>query len=485
MVDDRPVRPVSPADLEPEGRLLLDWLEQAGGFLADFVDGLPKAAALGAFPPPDLVDRLSQPPGREPAAFGDLLDVVGAACATGMETAGPGNMALVPGGGLVSAAVAELIAAATNRLTSLSAAAPGMVAMEDGVMRWLCGLFGLPAGTATGVSTTGGSMSSLTALVAAREAHVAEDLGGGVIYVGENAHPCIAKAARIAGFTPDQIEVVPATRDVRLDTKAAEALIRRDREAGRRPFLLVATAGTTDTGVVDDLSGAADIAARHGLWLHVDAAYGGFFRLTERGSAKLAGIHRADSVALNAHKSLFLPYGTGVLLVRDKTTLQLAFGCPSHCLRDVQGTRPLPDYADLGLELTRDNRGLRMWLPLHLHGTDAFTRALDEKLDLAAHAHAWFDRDPRFHAPWPPDLATVAFRVRGFDDAAHEDLLTRINTAGRIALSSTRIDGRVTLRMCLLNHRTHRDTVDEALAVVDDAVRRPADRAPSRKQPAL
>jgi aromatic-L-amino-acid decarboxylase len=257
-----------------------------------------------------------------------------------------------------------------------------------------------------------------------------------------------------------------------MDPAAAAEMITADRAAGQVPFLLVATAGTTNTGTVDPLGPLADVARDHELWFHVDGAYGGFFHLTERGRARLAGIGRADSLVLDPHKGLFLPHGTGVVLVRDPGTLRRAFAAGGDYLQDVAGGDALPDYAEMGPELTRDFRGLRLWLPLHLHGLGAFRAALDEKLDLAALAHDDLRSDARLEVPWPPDLSTVVFRLAGTDAEAglDEHLLSRINATRRVHLSSTRIAGRHTLRLCIISHRTHHPRVQEALHLIHTAI---------------
>jgi len=271
------------------------------------------------------------------------------------------------------------------------------------------------------------------------------------------------------------VRTVPTTDDLRMDHEAAAAMILDDLSQGHTPFLLVGTAGTTDTGTVDPLPALAEVARSHGLWFHVDAAYGGFFQLTERGRARMAGIERADSITLDPHKGLFLPYGTGALLVRDRATLRRAFADDAHYLQDV-GDVDLPDYAHLGPELTRDYRGLRVWLPLHLHGVAAFREALDEKLDLARFAHDALADMSELELPWEPDLSIVTFRLRrpdGADDATvdrrNQELNARVNATCRIHISSTRIDDRVTLRLCFLGFRTHHDRAAEAVDIINDA----------------
>lgn len=451
--------------LEP-GRAEMTACGQAAvEFVASFVEGLETAPGTGVSPDGRLRELLLRPPAEGPSDFGGLLSAFGAAAAHAVETAGPGYLAYIPGGGLYSSALAEFLARSVNRYTGLAGLAPELVAMEEGVLRWLGREFGLPA-SAAGLVTTGGSMATLAAVVAARHHQLGEDFTAGTLYLTEHSHHCIAKAARIAGFPAARVRVVPTTPDLRMDLSAAAAMITADRAAGLRPFLLVGNAGTTSTGAVDPLPAMARLAAREGLWFHADGAYGGCFQLTERGRAALAGIGDADSLVLDPHKGMFLPYGTGVLLVRDAGRLAAAHSGQAHYLQDAGADTALPDFASLGPELTREFRGLRLWLPLHLHGAAAFRAALDEKLDLARHAYTDLAADPALEVPWEPALSTVAFRLAGQDDAASLALLERVNQAGRVFLSSTRIGGRVMLRLSILSHRTHREHVDEALALI-------------------
>lgn len=454
--------------------------QAATELVADFVEGLPDAPATNIDAPGVDLDALLRPPPEEPGDLHGLLATVRDAAAVATEPAGPGYLAFVPGGGLYSSAVAEMVARSLNRYSGFAAFAPALVALEEGVLRWLCATFGLPTGSSGGLLTTGGSMATLTAVVAARQAHLGgdgDDVRQGTLYLSEHTHRCVAKAAHVAGLHPDQLRMVPTTPDLRIDPAAAAAMIAADRAEGRRPFFLVGTAGTTNTGTVDPLPELAAVARDQGLWFHVDGAYGGLFHLTERGRARMAGIEHADSLVLDPHKTLFLGYGTGALLVRDAATLRHAFAADAHYLQDVGDVGSLPDYADLGPELTRDYRGLRVWLPLHLHGVRAFREALDEKLDLARWAYDELRQVPELELPWEPDLSTVVFRRRGPDGADPDtverldrDLLARINATRRVFVSSTRIDGRTTLRFCVVSHRTHHDRMAEAVQIVRDAV---------------
>jgi aromatic-L-amino-acid decarboxylase len=438
-------------------------------FVAGYLAGLPTEPTRTEAPAGAARRLLAAPPDR-PGDLGRLLATVAEAGSYGLNTASAGYLAYFPAGGLPSAAWGELIALVLNRYTTFGALAPGLVALEESVLRWLCGVFGLPPG-AGGLVLSGGSMATLAAVVAAREQRLGDDPRQGVIYVGEYTHHCVDRAARIAGLA-GRLRVVPSTPDLRMDPAAAARQVTADRGAGLRPFLLVGTAGATSTGLVDPLPALAAVAAREDLWFHVDGAYGAPFQLTGRGRDRLAGIERADSIALDPHKSMFLPYGTGVLLVRDPGTLRAAHAAGGDYLQDIDVADGLPDYAALGPELTREYRGLRLWLPLHLHGTDAFRQALDEKLDLARWIHGELATIPRLELPWTPDLTVVGLRPRDpSGDPAGRDLLDRINASGRVFLSSVRVAGRYTLRLCPQSFRSHQEHASEAVRTIRAALR--------------
>ncbi|MEU6341576.1 aminotransferase class V-fold PLP-dependent enzyme [Streptomyces sp. NPDC046977] len=446
--------------------------------IAQFVAGIPDRPVDNVSTPEetaDLVRAFLAPPPETGGELKPLLDRLDEATACAVETTGPGFLAAVPGGGLYSSALGEFWARATNRYGSLAVAAPALAALEESTVQWMArDVCGLPEGSG-GLLTTGGSMANFSALVAARHDRLGEDIGEGTVYTTPHAHHSVAKAALLAGIKARNIRSVPCDGRLGMDVPATEAMVRADRAAGRRPFLVVGSAGTTDTGTIDPLAAIADLARREGLWFHADAAYGGFFRLTERGRAALTGLERADSVTLDPHKALFLPFGTGALVVRDPRTLRAAFSGTGTYLQDVGSYDGLPDYADMGVELSHEVRGLRLWLPLHLHGVAAFRAALDEKLDLARHVHDRLSAIPALELPLRPELSTVVFRVRPHDttraaaeqaDRATRRLLEGVNAGRRVLLQSTVIDGRQTVRVCVVSYRTHRDRIDELLDLV-------------------
>ena len=442
--------------------------DEALDLVLRFIDERSEAPAAdleGAF---DLAATFDEPPPEEPRHPHDVLARVMQGATKAYDTAGPGYLAYIPGGGLFASAIADLIADVTNRFVNMAAPAPAFAAIEAAVIRWLCREFDLPA-TALGVLTSGGSLANFSAVVAARHALLPEDFLDGAIYASEHVHHSIQKAARLAGFPERAIRLVPTDRELRMEPEALEEMIGSDRSQGLTPFMIVASAGTTNTGTIDPLSLVAEIAQQHGLWLHVDAAYGGFFQLTERGRTRFEGIGRADSITLDPHKGMFLPYGLGCLLVRDVDKLRAAHQVGAHYLKDLGPEGDVPNFADLSPDLSRDFRGLRVWLPLQLHGVAAWRHALDDKLDLAELTYASLAETPGLDVPWRPDLSIVAFAPGDGGDAATAELLDRVNGSRRIFISSTAIDGRTYLRFCILSHRTSKDRIEEAIEIVQKA----------------
>ena len=458
--------------LEPSAAQMRRMAAAVSERLARFAEGLPAAPAVNLDDVPQLIACMREPAPERGSDFDGLLDIVMQAAARGIETAGPGFLAYVPGGGIYTAAVADFLACGINRYVALGKQAPVLAAMEWTAVRWLCDLFGYP-GTARGVLTSGGSMSTLGAIVAARHACLPANYQSGVLYVSDQAHASIVKAATIAGFRRENVRTIPTDDRFRMDVGELRKEVRGDLALGRRPFCVIGTAGTTNTGAIDALPELAAVARSHEMWFHVDAAYGGFFQLTERGRAKLEGIGEADSITVDPHKGLFLPYGTGALLARDGARLQAAFHASGEYLQDMDGTGDIPNFSDLSPELSRDFRGLRLWLAIKFHGWTAFREALDEKLDLS---RALFERlcNTDCLQIAEPDLTVVAFRCAccpGHEDELTRRVLDRINASRRVYLSSTTLRGRFIIRACVLCFRTHRDRVEEAADIIRGATR--------------
>ncbi|RMF96855.1 MAG: aminotransferase class V-fold PLP-dependent enzyme, partial [Gammaproteobacteria bacterium] len=270
--------------------------------------------------------------------------------------------AYIPSGGLYPAALGDYLAAAINRYAGVDYAAPGAARLENGLLAWLAGEIGYPY-TARGDLASGGSIATLSAVVAARERQRIgpAEVERGCVYLTRLTHHCVRKALQIAGLAQSQVREVPLDANYRMDIGALREQIAADKAAGLKPWLLVGSAGTTDLGSVDPLPALADIAAEEGLWLHVDAAYGGAFALCETGRQRLAGMERSDSLVINPHKGLFLPTGLGILLVRDGSALYEAFHERGSYMQDADGSGPALSACDFSPELTRPFRGLRLW----------------------------------------------------------------------------------------------------------------------------
>lgn len=414
-------------------------------------------APLHTAAPDTLVAAMRAAPPEAPGDATAVLQRLQAAAETGWNKRVGGDLAYIPSGGLYSGAISALLAAGLNVFTGSAFETPALVALEEGVLQWFARLLGLPRET-EGLLLSGGSLANQSAVVCARE-RGDFDPARSVAYLSVRAHHSLHKALHLAGIAPAQVRVVACDAQGRIDLADLHAQLAADRAAGARPWLLVGTAGSTDTGSVDTLAALAAAAAQHGLWLHVDAAYGGAFALTERGRTLLDGIERADSVTLDAHKGLLLPFGVASLLVRHPGALARAHRGRGDYLRDVPALPGLPNYFERGPELSRPFRGLLVWLPLHLHGVAAFRAALDRSLDLARSAHARLAALPALELPLAPALSIVVLRARA-GDAATQALLDALNASGELHVSSTTLDGRVTIRLAFLHPRTSTAQID-------------------------
>ncbi len=462
-------------------------LELSGGALAALIDAakervlrhiesLPRQPSADVEGGVALARSLAEPLPREGRPYEELLDLLFTrVIPKSFNTAGPGYLAYIPGGGLPHSAVADLIAGSTNRYVGVFAAAPGLAQIEANVVRWFCEIVGYPS-SAGGILTSGGSLSNFSALVTARRERLPENFLDGTIYVSDQTHHSIQKAAMLAGFPPGNVREIASDDRYRIRVDELSRAIAADRAAGKTPFAVVGNAGTTNTGAVDDLEALADVAERESLWLHVDGAYGGFFAMTDRGRETMRGLARGDSIALDPHKGLFLPYGTGSLLVRDARALKRAHELSADYMPPMQQDEDLPDFNLLSPELSRDWRGLRVWLPIKMHGIEPFRRNLDEKLDLAQWAASELAGIKDVEILAQPQLSIVAFRFAptGRGEAAlnsmNRELMERVNRKRRVYLTGTTLGARFAIRICVLSFRTHLDRMREGLEDIRAAI---------------
>jgi aromatic-L-amino-acid decarboxylase len=462
--------------LELTGDEFRDLVNAAADRIAGYLDSLPEQSAHDLEGAAAFARSLAEPVPETGVPLEETLDLLfDRATLKGLNTAGPGYLAYIPGGGLPHSAVAALIAEAINRYVGVWLAAPALVQLEANVVRWFCDMVGFPEG-ARGILTTGGSLANFSAIVTARRDRLPPNFLEGTMYVSDQVHHSVEKAAMLAGLPEENVRVIESDTAFHLRLDALEEQIVADRAAGHVPFLVVASGGTVNTGAIDDLESVAKVAHEHGLWFHVDGAYGGFFVLTERGREGLRGIESADSVTLDPHKGLFVPYGTGSLLVRDGAALARAHSAYGAYMPAMQEDTEFVDFCQLSPELSRGFRGLRVWLPFKLAGVQVFRDALDEKLDLARWAAERLREIDGIEIVAEPELSTVAFRIMRpglTQDGANElnqRFLAAVNRRKRVYLTASTVRGSFFLRICVLSVRTHQDRMRMCLEDIRSAL---------------
>ncbi|PJJ75435.1 glutamate/tyrosine decarboxylase-like PLP-dependent enzyme [Thermoflavifilum aggregans] len=392
-----------------------------------------------------------------------------------LNAASGGHLAYIPGGGLYYAALGDYLAAVTNKYSTVFYISPAAVKMENLLIRWMCGLVGYPVDKSGGYLTSGGSLANLSAIVAARDAKQvkAERVPRSVVYFTHQVHHCVLKDLRVAGLAECVIREVPMTDAYEMRADALQEMIEEDLRNQLYPWLVVASAGSTDVSAIDPLNDIADIAEKYGLWFHIDAAYGGFFLLTETGRKKMKGIHRADSVVMDPHKGLFMPYGTGAVIVKDVQTLWRSNHFDANYMQDAIPYHDEISPADISPELSRHFRGLRVWLPLQLYGLKPFRAALEEKMLLTQYFYHEVKKLGFETGPFP-ELSVMIYRyvpehLKGNTAAINElnaRILKKVNADGKVFISSTSLNGEYWLRLAVLSFRTHRNHIDYLLQLL-------------------
>jgi len=435
------------------------------------VESLPRQPAIGDVDAAALCRAMREPVPEQGSALDALLDPLFRDwIPRSFTAAGPGYLAFIPGGGIFPAALADFISATTNRYTGVWMAAPALVQLEANALDWLREWMDFPP-EARGLFTTGGSMATFNAVLCARERHLGADIRPGVLYTSDQAHHSVLKSAKLAGVMPDRVRAIGSDERFRIRMDLLREAIAADRRAGLKPFAVVSTAGTVNTGAVDPLDQVADLCAAERLWHHVDGAYGAFFYLTNELRGTLAGLPRADSLTLDPHKGMFLPYGTGALLVRDGAALRAAHEATASYLPAMPHPADFYDPSQHGPELSRGFPGLRVWLSVKLYGAAAFRAAIAEKRALTLDAARRVAALPGIAVDAPPELSLFAFHLtrrgasRDEEDAATRALVQKTTARRRVMLTGCATHGRYMARVCILSFRTHDAQVD---ALVED-----------------
>ena len=425
-----------------------------------------------------LNEKLSVEPPSGPASLDSLLSILGESVFPyHAREPHPGFMAYVPSCPTFPSLLGDWIATGFNFYAGVWSVAGGPNQIEMVVLDWIRRWTRMPEG-ATGLLTSGGSAANLTAMVAARHRSVegGAALPSLTVYTSAQAHSSVVRAAWVAGITRDNVRIVATDASYRMLVDDLALQVARDREAGLHPCIVAASAGTTNTGSVDPLHQLADFCDSERLWFHVDAAYAGFAVLTQEGSEMLSGMERADTLTLDPHKWLFVPFECGCLMAKDPASLTSAFRILPEYLKDVEPSEEEVNFADRGVQLTRYSRALKIWMSVSYFGVDAISDAIRDGMERATLLQGLIENSPEFEVLCPAQFGIVCFRAcpSRVPESALDGLNDRINRrvvdGARFFISSTRLDGRFSLRVCTLGFRTTKQDMQDLFDCLEAAM---------------
>ncbi|MCP3674752.1 MAG: aminotransferase class V-fold PLP-dependent enzyme [Gammaproteobacteria bacterium] len=462
--------------LEPSEQEIREMIQLTTEKIISFLDELAEPVVFDMETVREEAYQASETIPEQQSSLDDILDdLFENKIPYALQTSSPGFMAYIPGGGIFHSGLAELIVKVTNRYVGIDITAPFLNQIETDVLKWFCTMIGYSEKSG-GTLTSGGSLANLTAVICARTLIMGDKFSKGTVYASGYVHHSMWKAFHAAGISSSQIRNIKIDTDFRMDIQALEQAIEQDIEAGFTPLMIVATAGSTNTGSVDPLNEIAKIAKRSNAWYHIDAAYGGFFTMTERGKKCLLGIEQADSITLDPHKGLFLPYGTGAFLVKDREDLKKVFSHNADYIPDKTSAHELWDFSEMSLELTRPFRGLGVWLPFKMLGAGTFKKALEEKLELADYFYDCIEKSGDWEIIAKNDLSLSVFRYNHTNysvdqlNKINRKIINYVNDKGRTILSGTLIDNNFVIRNCILSFRSHKMHVDWLIDDLNEAL---------------
>ena len=455
--------------LEPTETLRNQYIEQVNNYTNSFINTLENSNAYSKETESERVFAITS----KKKTLQEILSIYAKEVAVkGINAASGGHLGYIPGGGIYTSALADYLADVTNEYSGMYFASPGAVTMENELIDWMKSIFGFPEST-IGNLTSGGSIATLIALTSARDKYEIKNskIEKSVIYLSQQVHHCINKALRIIGLEDVIIRHIELDDNSRIISEDLINKIEADKAVGLNPFLIIASSGTTDTGAIDPLQAIGEIAKTYNLWYHVDAAYGGFFILTKTKKDAFKGIDLADSLVIDPHKGLFLPYGLGAVLVKDKASVYHSHHYRANYMQDAIGDSMPVNPADVSPELTKHFRGLRLWLPLQLYGVEPFVACLEEKLLLTTYFRERL-LEIGFKIGPEPDLSVSYFWYPSKtvdENVFNEKLMQEIHNDGEVFLSSTVIKGKFVIRLAILSFRTKLHTIDKAITMIDKA----------------
>lgn len=480
------IRPPAPVpDLNWDAARARGFAERIVDLWGDLLERLPELGVTGAWGEAEVREAVRHDVGDEPLPEEELLAYLRVVLDRSTYPGHPRFMAYISGAGTVPGAPADLLAAALNMNLGGWRLSPSATEIELQVVRFFADLFGLPEG-AGGLMTSGGAMATFIALKVARDHRAGWDVRrGGVhghpglaVYASEEVHVVTDRGADMLGLGVDAVRHIAVDDRFRMDVDALREAIRRDVDAGDvRPIAVVASAGTVATGAVDPLEDIAEVCAEHGLWFHVDGAYGGPALLAADLRPLFGGIERADSVAFDPHKWLYVPHSAGCVVVRHADLLERSFIThPAYTIEDKERTGHGTDFGSLGPQFSRGFQALKVWVSLLAHGRAAYGRRISHDAELARYMGAVVEKRDDFELATPVSLSICCFRymppelrgnadAEGYLDALNERLMTAIQLDGRAYVSNAVLRGRFVLRACIVNFRTEAEDVETTLDV--------------------
>jgi glutamate/tyrosine decarboxylase-like PLP-dependent enzyme len=468
--------------MNPELEFSPDRMRQIGyrvvDRLVDHLATLPTQRVGTKADPAVLMKAVSEPVPEQGMEFEAVLDQVERdVLANTMHVNHPRFFAYVPGPGNFIGAMADALISGYNVFAGTWISGSGPAAVELTVLEWLREMCGLPA-SAGGVFVSGGTMANLTALAVARHVKVPGRLEDATVYFSDQAHSSLEKALRVIGLLAESHRKLPSDSGFRLPIGELARRIEQDRAAGKHPFCVIASAGTTNTGAIDPLPELSALCREQNLWLHVDGAYGAAAVIAERGRELLAGLELADSLSLDPHKWLFQPYEIGCVLVRDRDHLRDTFRMLPEYLKDTQLHSDEFNFTDYGIQLSRNFRALKLWMSIKVFGLAAFRAAIERGFVLAEFAEACLRGMPGWEIVTPAQMGIVCFRYSALDDAAHLSLVQTLLEDGFALITSTILRGQTALRTCTINPRTTEADIQAALERLDAFARRVTEPRP-------
>jgi aromatic-L-amino-acid/L-tryptophan decarboxylase len=379
--------------------------------------------------------------------------------------------AFVPGPSNYISVMSDTLATGFNIFAGGWVGSAGAAGLEISTLNWMLKLFNFPVKKGGGIFTSGGSMANLTALATARKVKCGEDFSKAIIYLSDQAHSSNIKAINILGFKKEQVRIIPTNLEFKFSINKLKNAIAKDKIEGLKPFCLIASSGTTNTGTIDPLEELAVIAKKENIWFHIDGAFGGAVILSKKGKKILKGIDKADSLTIDPHKWLFQPYEIGCLLVRDHTCLSGTFTEKPEYLRDIEGNESEINFYDHGIELTRHFRALKFYMSIKTFGLKAFRDAIDYNIKLAEQVEAVLRKSDKWEIVSPANLAIINFRYNPVKENLSEDKIDLVNqkiaakmmASGEAQLVTTILLGQVVLRMCLINPKT---TLEDVMSTI-------------------